>query len=471
MCGKAVVRPRRRLRSRLSIMLRHVAPSSCILIAAGFALGTALLAALQLIPDLQPGSPLAGSASASRPRVFVADWGELDRPELRACVVERIGTASLTPLLGRVEQTSLLQLGAVRGPGTGLDELLLAKFSASAVRTYTLADADFVFAATPLSAVVNCMRASNAEERMQGVPREQRVYARVAMRFINLLLARITDSPEFLHASKKGYPALVIAHSDYSPELQILLERSPLWPALANTVLRVTTALPPVCGSNPGYFIQAPYSAHIAPAGDSDRDLADLRSTAERPTLAYYGGTCSGSQGVLCAGLREATDARVEETAGSVFPSVPRQPEEHFVSMAQAVFCPLTAPRDRTRPDFFNAVLLGCIPVLSRNGAAAYGRLLAPALRLGSVALMLDTPDGNMDESVADQLRLISKRRIVELQTALATVAPRLRYSKHKDGVGGRDAFAAILSNLNFVMQKSEQFDCSYDRVTEEYDV
>lgn len=54
-------------------------------------------------------------------------------------------------------------------------------------------------------------------------------------------------------------------------------------------------------------------------------------------------------------------------------------------------------------------------------------------------------------ESVADQIRQVSDRRIVELQTALTVVAPRLRYSKHGDGEGATKASQLSLAASAFL--------------------
>lgn len=100
--------------------------------------------------------------------------------------------------------------------------------------------------------------------------------------------------------------------------------------------------------------------------------------------------------------------------------------------MAQSVFCPMPAGDSPSRRAFFEAILLGCIPVIFREHA--YGRLLPSSPEVNDVArYTVFVPENDLiferSPTLIERLEAIPASRVRQLQQHLHDIAPKLQWS------------------------------------------
>ncbi|KAI5481071.1 UDP-galactose translocator, glycosyltransferase family 47 protein [Pseudohyphozyma bogoriensis] len=98
--------------------------------------------------------------------------------------------------------------------------------------------------------------------------------------------------------------------------------------------------------------------------------------------------------------------------------------------MASSVFCPMPAGDSPSRRAIYEAVLLGCIPVIFRE--KSYGRLFPSTSVINDVSrymVYIDENDVLDGESVISRLETISPREIRRMQRHLKAIAPRMQWA------------------------------------------
>lgn len=116
-------------------------------------------------------------------------------------------------------------------------------------------------------------------------------------------------------------------------------------------------------------------------------------------------------------------------------------------ALASSIFA-ITPPGDSgTRKGFFDALLLGSIPVIFRPGT--YSNVF-PALRLEDLAVVIPEQEIIDGASVVERLRAVSRDEIRKKQVGIARIAHLMQYSLPSQGgeTGKEDATAAILRDL-----------------------
>lgn len=99
--------------------------------------------------------------------------------------------------------------------------------------------------------------------------------------------------------------------------------------------------------------------------------------------------------------------------------------------MQSAVFCPMPAGDSPTRRAIYEAVLLGCIPVIFRE--KSYGRLFPSSPDLNDVSKYMVYIDENdiingEGESLIQRLERISPRDVERMQLHLQAIASRMQW-------------------------------------------
>ncbi|GAA5841185.1 hypothetical protein JCM3766R1_001697 [Sporobolomyces carnicolor] len=100
--------------------------------------------------------------------------------------------------------------------------------------------------------------------------------------------------------------------------------------------------------------------------------------------------------------------------------------------MTESTFCPMPAGDSPTRRAFFEAVLLGCIPVVFRQHA--YGRLLPSSPEINDVSkYTVFVPENDLiferRPTLIERLESIPVERVKEMQRHLHQIAPKLQWS------------------------------------------
>ncbi|GAA5915064.1 uncharacterized protein JCM6883_004230 [Sporobolomyces salmoneus] len=100
--------------------------------------------------------------------------------------------------------------------------------------------------------------------------------------------------------------------------------------------------------------------------------------------------------------------------------------------MSHSVFCPMPSGDSPTRRAFFEAILLGCIPVVFRQHA--YGRLLPSSPEINDVSkYTVFIPENDLilerGQTLIERLESIPPAKVRQLQQHLYEIAPKLQWS------------------------------------------
>jgi len=100
--------------------------------------------------------------------------------------------------------------------------------------------------------------------------------------------------------------------------------------------------------------------------------------------------------------------------------------------MAESVFCPMPAGDSPSRRAFYEALLLGCIPVVFRQHS--YGRLFPSSPDINDISkytVFIDENDLILERgpSLIPRLGSISRSQIRKMQEHIHRISPRLQWS------------------------------------------
>jgi len=100
--------------------------------------------------------------------------------------------------------------------------------------------------------------------------------------------------------------------------------------------------------------------------------------------------------------------------------------------MAESVFCPMPAGDSPSRRAFYEALLLGCIPVVFRQHS--YGRLFPSSPDINDISkytVFIDENDLILERgpSLISRLESISPSQIRKMQQHIHRISPRLQWS------------------------------------------
>ncbi|GAA5923909.1 uncharacterized protein JCM15063_005496 [Sporobolomyces koalae] len=265
------------------------------------------------------------------------------------------------------------------------------------------------------------------------------------------LVAQVGPSP---------YPRIVLAISPIRSQL----ERDVFTPELMQefnesvVVVSIENALK-TNAEGMKYTIDLPYPTgfHLSLDRNNTRaTLDDKLLTRDRPYLLNYAASTTHPWGAsalerfngfaLRAALaKEFTEynARSERTPTSTGPKILYDEITNSMDgaqnltmfhehMAQSTFCPMPAGDSPSRRAFFEAVLLGCIPVIFRQHA--YGRLLPSSPEINDVTrYTVFVPENDLileqGPSLIERLRSISTSEIRQKQQHLHSIAAKLQWS------------------------------------------
>ncbi|GAA6015564.1 hypothetical protein JCM10207_008127 [Rhodosporidiobolus poonsookiae] len=204
------------------------------------------------------------------------------------------------------------------------------------------------------------------------------------------------------------------------------------------------------------YLIDVPYptSFHLSssPLG-AKPTLGDQFLHAERPYLLHYAAAASHPWGLPASdpfngfALRSALYKQFHEyttspppnaTARIVFDDITNSFDgaqnltlfhEH---MSQATFCPQPAGDSPSRRAIYEALLLGCIPVIFRE--RSYGRLFPSSPDINDMSrytVYIDENDliNGVGPSLVDRLAAISPVKIRQMQRHIHKIAPKLQWA------------------------------------------
>ncbi|GAA5902970.1 hypothetical protein JCM6882_009659 [Rhodosporidiobolus microsporus] len=206
------------------------------------------------------------------------------------------------------------------------------------------------------------------------------------------------------------------------------------------------------------YLIDVPYptSFHLSssPLG-AKPTLGDQFLHADRPFLLHYAAAASHPWGLPASdpfngfALRNSLFKQFSDYVAS--PSQQDASSPHIIfdditnsfdgaqnltmfheHMSQAVFCPQPAGDSPSRRAMYEALLLGCIPVIFRE--RSYGRLFPSSPDINDMSrytVYIDENDmiNNVGPSLVDRLAAISPVEIRRMQRHIHKIAPRLQWS------------------------------------------
>ncbi|KAK4050569.1 hypothetical protein OIO90_005036 [Microbotryomycetes sp. JL221] len=208
------------------------------------------------------------------------------------------------------------------------------------------------------------------------------------------------------------------------------------------------------------YLIDVPYptSFHLSRFIDEDKaEVGDYWFSRNRPYLLHYAASATHPWGTALsdpfngfavrAALRKEFKAYEErpadeKTSQILFDDIIDAMDggqnltmfhEH---MTEAVFCLMPAGDSPSRRAFYEAALLGCIPVIFRENS--YGRLFpsSPEINdLDKYTVFIEENDliNGVGPSVIERLERISPREIHRMQRHLQSIATKLQWSVPKD--------------------------------------
>ncbi|GAA5976880.1 hypothetical protein JCM5350_007276 [Sporobolomyces pararoseus] len=203
------------------------------------------------------------------------------------------------------------------------------------------------------------------------------------------------------------------------------------------------------------YLIDVPYPTafHLSPSAKGPKPtIGNYFFNNERPYLLHYAAAASHPWGLpasdpfngfaLRAKLREEFESFVTFPGNSssriLFDDISnsvdgaQQLDLFHEHMEQATFCPMPAGDSPTRRAFYEALLLGCIPVLFREHS--YGRLFPSSPEINDMSkytVFIEENDivNSIGPSVIEILEQVPASRIRKMQEHIRKITPNLQWS------------------------------------------
>ena len=277
---------------------------------------------------------------------------------------------------------------------------------------------------------------------------------------VETLTQGIDQTVEFIRATvravgKSEYPRVIIPVTTLRSNLEKVLFTPELMEELKDSVIVVSIEnAPKAHKERMNYLIDVPYptafhlSAHKAgkktTVGDHFLDQA-------RPNLLHYAASASHPWGLpasetfngfaLRAALYEqfVQFTRKRPVGGQsaiLFDNIVESEDGHqnltmfHEHMQQSVFCPMPAGDSPSRRGFYEAIQLGCIPVVFRE--RSYGRLLPSSREVNDLSrytVFVDETDVIRGLDLVARLEQIPEAEVRRLQRNLREVAPKLQWA------------------------------------------
>ncbi|GAA5887176.1 hypothetical protein JCM16303_002216 [Sporobolomyces ruberrimus] len=255
---------------------------------------------------------------------------------------------------------------------------------------------------------------------------------------------------------KTSYPRIILPLSP----IRSNLERDVLTPEfmkeIRDSVIMVSIEnAPKTHEEGMKYLIDVPYPTafHLSPSAKGPKlTVGNYFYNNERPYLLHYAAAASHPWGLpasdpfngfaLRAKLREEFETFATQpnnsTSRILFDDIAnsldgaQQLELFHEHMEQATFCPMPAGDSPTRRAFYEALLLGCIPVLFREHS--YGRLFPSSPEINDMSkytIFIEENDvtNSVGPSVIERLEQVSPSRIRKMQEHIRKITPQLQWS------------------------------------------
>ncbi|GAA6061178.1 hypothetical protein JCM10212_002391 [Sporobolomyces blumeae] len=255
---------------------------------------------------------------------------------------------------------------------------------------------------------------------------------------------------------KTPYPRIILPLSP----IRSNLERDVLTPEFMNkikdsVILVSIENAPKTYPEGMKYTIDVPYPTafHLSPSAKGTKsNIGNYFFNAERPYLLHYAAAASHPWGLpasdpfngfaLRAKLREEFGAFVKSSGNStsriIYDDITnsldgaQQLELFHEHMEQAVFCPMPAGDSPTRRAIYEALLLGCIPVVFREHS--YGRLFPSSPEINDMSkytVFVEENDliNSVGPSLIERLEAIPASQVRKMQEHIRRIAPSLQWS------------------------------------------
>ncbi|GAA5894456.1 uncharacterized protein JCM6883_002108 [Sporobolomyces salmoneus] len=255
---------------------------------------------------------------------------------------------------------------------------------------------------------------------------------------------------------KTNYPRIILPLSPIRSNLEKEVLTPEVMAEIKDSVIMVSIEnAPKNVREGMKYLIDVPYPTafHLSPSAKGPKPtIGNYFFNNERPYLLHYAGASSHPWGLpasdpfngfaLRAKLHQDFESFVASPGNStsriMFDNIAKsldgaqQLELFHDHMEQAVFCPMPPGDSPTRRAFYEALLLGCIPVLFREHS--YGRLFPSSPEINDMSkytIFIEENDivNSVGPSVIERLEQVSATRIRKMQEHIRKITPKLQWS------------------------------------------
>ncbi len=275
-----------------------------------------------------------------------------------------------------------------------------------------------------------------------------------------LLMQGIDQTVEYIREIVRSvghstYPRVVLPVTTLRSNLEEVLFTPELMEEIKDQVIVVSIENAPKAHKEKmKYLIDLPYPTafHLsATLAGQKTSIGDAFFDAPRPNLLHYAASASHPWGLpasetfngfaLRAALFEQFDRFTRERpaharSSIIFDNIVEAADGHqnltmfHEHMTQARFCPMPAGDSPSRRGFFEAVQLGCIPVVFRE--RSYGRLFPSSPEVNELSrytVYVDETEVIKGFDLISHLEQIPEDEVRRLQRGLREVAPKLQYA------------------------------------------
>ncbi|GAA5863328.1 hypothetical protein JCM1840_007489 [Sporobolomyces johnsonii] len=267
-------------------------------------------------------------------------------------------------------------------------------------------------------------------------------------RFLRDMVAKVGPSP---------YPRIILPIAPVRSQLERNVLTPEIMDEIRDSVILVSIEnAPKTHQERMKYLIDVPYPTafHLSLSSNGSRPtLDDSFLKANRPYLLHYAACASHPWGMPATetfngfALRAALYNQLTEYLSSLPPERPSRIIYDNISnpvdgaqnltlfhehMASAVFCPMPPGDSPSRRAFYEAILLGCIPVIFRR--TAYGRLFPSAPEINDMSQYTVFVDENemitrRGEPLVERLEAIPPATVQKLQRHIRHIAHKLQWA------------------------------------------